>query len=481
LALALAALAPRAAGAFLRRPWHDEYFTAWASKLPLADLVAALRLDSGPPLPYLLVKLFASVGSDPIAAARAISVAAGTAAVLIAALASRRAFGDRAGWWTGALLAVHPLAVAWSCEGRAYALVLLAAAWAWERMEAMSSNGRGAVGLAFAVALACWSHGLGMLLAAVLAAAALTLRLPVRGRALSAVGVGIASHLPWLPIALHQPPAAVAWMSVSWQAMPIPDRVTAPLRMLSPLADFATALDLPSSTGVLEVAAAMALIVLVVAGCLTRGAFRFAIGFILPTAALGALAALGVPAFYPGRGEVLAMVPLLALVGAAAGSRRPAALAGLALVCAGAVTVARAEAAWAHAPARGEQRIAETLRQSMPHGGLVVISGYGRLGIEYHLGSAASGFELVNYPAEAARHPGWYDPFVDRPASDELNQLRQRASSVRIPVAEVVSRGLPTTTDLSRLASSLGLRPALDVEDSIVFVSPGGSALPLRP
>ena len=143
--------------------------------------------------------------------------------------------------------------------------------------------------------------------------------------------------------------------------------------------------------------------------------------------------------------------------------------------------MARAEAAWAHAPARGEQRIAETLRQSMPHGGLVVISGYGRLGIEYHLGSAASGFELVNYPAEAARHPGWYDPFVDRPASDELNQLRQRASSVRIPVAEVVSRGLPTTTDLSRLASSLGLRPALDVEDSIVFVSPGGSALPLRP
>jgi len=106
--------------------------------------------------------------ADPIAAARAISVAAGTAAVLIAALASRRAFGDRAGWWTGALLAVHPLAVAWSCEGRAYALVLLAAAWAWERMEAMSSNGRGAVGLAFAVALACWSHGLGMLLAAVL-------------------------------------------------------------------------------------------------------------------------------------------------------------------------------------------------------------------------------------------------------------------------------------------------------------------------
>ena len=169
------------------------------------------------------------------------------------------------------------------------------------------------------------------------------------------------------------------------------------------------------------------------------------------------------------------MIPLLALLGAAAGSRRGAALAALALAFAGAITVARAEAAWAAVPARGEQRIAAILRQTMPQGGLVVISGYLRLGIEYHLGPAASGFTLVNYPAEAARHLGWYDPAADRPGADELGRLRQLAWSVRTPVAMVVSRGLATTTDLGSLASSLGLRPVLDVRDTVVFVTPGAA------
>jgi len=45
------AAAVRIAGAFLRRPWHDEYFTAWVAGLPWRDIVPALRLDSGPPLP----------------------------------------------------------------------------------------------------------------------------------------------------------------------------------------------------------------------------------------------------------------------------------------------------------------------------------------------------------------------------------------------------------------------------------------------
>ena len=172
--LALAALAPRLAGALLRHPWHDEYFTAWAARLPFAELMAALRLDSGPPLPYLLVKLVASLGIPGLAAARTVSVLAGTAAVLLAARAARRSSGPAAGWWTGAFLAAHPLAVAWSSEGRAYALVLLAAAWAWERLETLARDGRGALGLAAAVALACWSHGLGLLLAGVLAAVAVT-------------------------------------------------------------------------------------------------------------------------------------------------------------------------------------------------------------------------------------------------------------------------------------------------------------------
>ncbi|HLE60986.1 MAG TPA: glycosyltransferase family 39 protein, partial [Thermoanaerobaculaceae bacterium] len=187
LGLALAALLPRALGAVVRPPWHDEYFTVWAAGLPLNGLMAALRLDSGPPLPYLLVKFITIFEVPALFAARALAVAAGTVAVLLVARAARRAFGAEAGWWAGILLAFHPLAVAWSCEGRAYALVLLAVAWAWDRLQALAEGEGGTVGLALAVALACWCHGLGLLLATVLAVVGVTLPRPPRWRAGGAV------------------------------------------------------------------------------------------------------------------------------------------------------------------------------------------------------------------------------------------------------------------------------------------------------
>ena len=467
--LTFAALAPRVAGAFLRHPWHDEYFTAWAARLSLPGLVGALRLDSGPPLPYLLVRLVAGLGVPPLAAARAVSVIAGTAAVLLAARAARRAFGPRAGWWAGALLAVHPLAVAWSCEGRAYAVLFLAAAWAWERIESLAHERRGAVGLAAAVALACWSHGLGLLLAAVLAVVALTLQTPARSRALAAVCAGLASHLPWLPVAMHQPPAAIAWMTAAWRAMSPAERLAAPVRLLSPLGAYATALDLPSSPYWLETAAGIALAAVVIAGCRAGGAWRAAIGAALPPVMLGALAAAGVPAFYPGRGEVLALAPLALLAGAAAARSRPAALAVLALTCGAAVTSARAEIAWAKASPSGEQRIAACLRQALPDGGTVVLSGYWRLGIAYHLGASAGRYAIVNVPAEAARHPGWFDPRADAARSDEVDHLARRLLASGTPVAIVVTPGLATTPALERLAGLLGLRPAVAVPGGVVF------------
>ena len=467
--LALAALAPRLAGALLRHPWHDEYFTAWAARLPFTELMAALRLDSGPPLPYLLVKLVASLGIPGLAAARTVSVLAGTAAVLLAARAARRSSGPAAGWWTGAFLAAHPLAVAWSSEGRAYALVLLAAAWAWERLEALARDGRGALGLAAAVALACWSHGLGLLLAGVLAAVAVTLPAPRRAPALAAVLAGLASNLPWLPVAMHQPPAAIAWMTGAWRAMPPLERLVAPVRLLSPLGGFASALDLPSSPPWLEIAAALVLAAVAAAGW-RAGARRAALAAALPPAALGTLAALGVPAFYPGRGEVLAIVPLALLAGAAAGRWRPAALAVGALAVAGVVTVGRGLADWAATPPSGEQRLAASLRRALPGGGTVVIGGYWRLGVAYSLGDAAARYTLVNVPAEAARHPGWYDPRCDVPTPEEVQALARRLLASPAPVAVIATPGLGTTPELERLAALLRLRPALTVPGAVLFL-----------
>jgi hypothetical protein len=69
LGLALAALLPRVLAAIVRPPWHGEYFTVWAAGLPLNELIAALRLDSGPPLPYVLVRILTFLGLPALSAA----------------------------------------------------------------------------------------------------------------------------------------------------------------------------------------------------------------------------------------------------------------------------------------------------------------------------------------------------------------------------------------------------------------------------
>jgi len=69
----------------LGRPfWFDEFFTLWISRRTPAGIARALRLDSGPPLFYLLempfVRLGEMLGTDTVA--RALPFAAGGAADL---------------------------------------------------------------------------------------------------------------------------------------------------------------------------------------------------------------------------------------------------------------------------------------------------------------------------------------------------------------------------------------------------------------
>jgi hypothetical protein len=267
----------RALAAATRHPWHDEHFTAWAARLPFAELIAALRLDSGPPLPYLLTGLLA---------------------IVLVGGAATRAFGPRAGLACAWLLAVHPLAIAWSAEGRAYSLLLLAAAWSWERIEAIAAGSRwGAPGLGAALAIGVWSHGLGLTLAGSAAVAAFTLEAPVRRRALAAVAVALLAHLPWLPVAASQPPEAIAWMGDAWRSMPALERLAVPVRLLPPAAPFGRSLDLPTPPGWLMATAAAVMVLAFAAAPRSRTLLRVALLAAIPALGLLVLVLAAVPAF----------------------------------------------------------------------------------------------------------------------------------------------------------------------------------------
>ena len=453
------ALALRSLGAWWRPPWHDEYFTAWVASLPLDGLFAALRVDSGPPLPYLLAKAIALTGAPELGAARVVAVLAGTTAVVVAARAAGRAWGEAAAPWCAALLAVHPLALAWSSEGRAYPLLLLAAALGWERLEALAAGDRGALGLGLAVALACWSHGLGLILAGALCLAALLLPPAARRSALLAVAAGLATLLPWLPVAIRQPPAATAWMAAARHALSPAEHLLAPIRLLPPAAPFDRALDLPGVAPAAALAAALACFVLL---ALVRPRPVPAVLVGVPLAALLVLPWLGVEVLYPGRAEALVLAALSGMLAAGAVSWRPGIIAAGLLVAAGLAVSIAALASWARQGPRPEALLADAIVARLPEGGDVVIGGYWRLGLAFHLGGATARYELINVPASAAGHPGWYDPATDRPQPGEVDGLLHRLRGGR-PAAVVVVPGLATEGDLRRLAAALGLRPVLTV------------------
>lgn len=471
LVLGALALTLRIVAAALRRPWHDEYFTVWISRLPWSELFGALRLDSGPPLLYCVVKLAASIGIDPLTAARSVAVVAGTAAVLVAGRATSRLAGPTAGAIATALLAIHPLALAWSSEGRAYALLLLAAALIWERLESLRASSRGAVGLALAVALGCWTHGLGLVLVVTALATALTLPQAARRRAVVAVAAGVASFLPWMPVMAAQPPASVAWMSQGWSSLSLLDKVASPLLLSAPLAPFGDFLDLPTAPLPAQILAVLGLVALLASAPRRPQAWLLAglCAVTLPVAA-GA----GLPVYYPGRGEALWLAPLLGLAaaGAVGSTSRRLVAAALALAALIASTVAIVE--WGRTPPRREEVVAKAIATALPNGGTVVTSGYWWLDLNATLPGDPSAWRLVAFPAGSATHPGWYVDGVERPTNEEVNELSATLTT-RKRVAVVVTPGLATATLLERMAARAGLARVVELPGARLLLRPPGS------
>ncbi len=414
----------RAVAALLRRPWHDEYFTAWVAALPWKEMVPALAHDSGPPLPYVLTKLVAATGVGELAAARGLAVVAGTLAIVVVARAAEKTSGARAACWAAALLAFHPLAIAWSCEGRAYAYLLLGAALVWDGLAGLAVQRHGAGRVVLGATVAVWSHGLGLILLAVIVSVVVLLPGVVRRRSLAAAGAAAFSFLPWLPVMLDQPPASVAWMQRAWQSLPGWRAVLAPVELLLPGGRFGSALDLPSAPAPVAVAASIAALALIAAALLPWRRPDLLALFLsaAPALTLAILAQLSLPVFYPGRGEALYLAPFIGLLASGASRGRTAALLAALLVAAGAGMSGLALAAWRSTPPRAEEHLAGAMRAYLPDGGTVLIEGYWRLGLWYHLRETQTRFHLQVFPPSADSHPGWYEGGATRAEAEEARQ-----------------------------------------------------------
>ncbi|MGC8916119.1 MAG: glycosyltransferase family 39 protein [Thermoanaerobaculum sp.] len=452
---ALAAFGVRVAAAFSLRPWHDEYFTAWASSLPWGEMVAALGWDSGPPLPYVLAKLLSLAGIPPLWAARGVSVVSGTAAVIFVGLAARGAFGKTQGVLASWLLAFHPLAVLWSAEGRAYGLLgLWVAATLWVCSLA-SPDRRRWLWLALFLTAGVYTHALGLAWLLVVFLYGVVRR---EKPAICAAGAALAAFLPWVSVTAQQPPEAVAWMVWSLAELPSWTRWLGAWRLLPPMAGWGLTLEAPTPPAALQLGAAFLTVSVLV---WARGWPWFLAG--LPAAGLTAGGLLGVPVYYPGRGEAI-VLPAFALLVVSGLETFRRQVAGWLLVAFGAAGSVWAVGYLRASPPRPEERVATFLRGAPA--GVLVTTGWWWLGMRYHLPPS---WAVRHVPAAALVHPGWFAPGREPVSEAEVASVFEslsRAEREGREAALLVTPGLAEARALQHQAQALGWRR--------VLVVPGG-------
>jgi hypothetical protein len=210
--------------------WLDEALSANIASLPLADLPDALRRDGHPPLFYVLLHVWQSLGGDGDGWLRAMSGVISVLTLPLMYLAGRR-IGERTGSGPGglgaqraglialAVTAVMPFGIRYGAEARMYALVIALVAGGYLLVDdLLTARHRGrarvavTVGAALVAAALLWTHYWSMWLLAAVGLLALwrAWREPDADRRhgarllIGALVVGGVLFLPWVSALLYQ-------------------------------------------------------------------------------------------------------------------------------------------------------------------------------------------------------------------------------------------------------------------------------------
>jgi Dolichyl-phosphate-mannose-protein mannosyltransferase len=391
-----AGIAARVFTLAVRPLWADEIFTLTLAKKSIPEILAALRVDSGPPLHYLAAHLLlAPFGPLPGRAdvlVRVLSLVASLLHLPLLAVVARRLGRPALGLTAAALFAIFPLAVAYAAEGRAYALASLFVLLAFERALALCETPRlgVAAGLSIAAAGAVLTHYLAVFPIAALAILAWDAR-PRSRRALVFSGLGAtAIAAAWIPVAIAQPRASMAWSGGA--------------DFSGALRDFPAnlAFGAPSGSGAMTMlGAAGALLLAALLARAWQGAFAPAarvLGISLALLAAGQFAAGSL--VLPER-TALVFLPFAALLLADAPPAVPA-LAGTLSAALLALWLPRAAE-----PSPGEL-LARLLEAPARAGRRVLAAGYWGPELDYRLARAGAPGRVVLFPSAVAAHPGWY-------------------------------------------------------------------------
>jgi len=424
----------------VRPLWADEIFTLQVARRSVSEILTALRVDSGPPFHYVLAHvILAPFGPAPNASdvlVRLISLAASLLHLPLLVAVAGRLGREEAGLPAAALYSVFPLAVAYGTEGRAYALASFLVLLAFERALALRERPRLliALGLTLAAAGAVLTHYLAVFPVAALAILALDAR-PAARHALVLSGLAAAALVaPWVPVALAQPRASMAWSTGAGFASALRD-FPANLAFGAPATGPATA--------ALGVAGALVLAALLARAF--RGAFSPVARVFALSLGLLALASLGAGALVLPERTALVFLPFAVLLLAAAPPIVPAAVGTLATALL-ALWLSRAAE-----PSPGVL-LARLLEAPALAGRRILAAGYWGPELDYRLQRAGAPGRVVLFPSAVAAHPGWYHEEDLRNATLAA-EAEAILSAPRAPTLFVLPRGSRAS---AAIASRLG-------------------------
>lgn len=207
VAVVAAALGLRLWGLGAKSLWWDEAFTFFISSSRPVQIVSLVRAnDAHPPLYYLLVHPLTFAWS-PEFDVRLLSVLAGLLTVTAVYWFGRVLLGNRAAVIAAFLLAVSPVHVMASQEGRMYAVLGLLNFLSWATLWLAVQRGpRWWVAYALCTAAALYTHylSLAVLLFQGGFVAVEPMARRVASRWIAAAGAAVAVFLPWTPALIEQ-------------------------------------------------------------------------------------------------------------------------------------------------------------------------------------------------------------------------------------------------------------------------------------
>lgn len=406
--------------------WVDEANLILTAQQAPSSLLARLKLDSSPPLFYLIVHGWIGVVGDGSVALRMLSVLTGLGLVASIYWAGRDLISPQAGLWGAFFAAASPIQAFYSQQVRMYclaAILALLSVAALVRYLRDGSRRDFARWIAFTV-LALYTHNFAIHLLPVHAALiVLSGELVRQSRSwLLASAIVALAYAPWLSVLAGQlgNPDHYAWFLFYWKFFGPSGVVENTFLSFSPGAEFLTYADI-GDAAVWRGRPALGVLLLAAVGLYAQVAHFRRRGLVLALwplilLALPILTALAAsvvvtPHYVPGRVDQMMFPAFALLVGAGLANLRPTLLrfgAAAAILVIATLTKLDLYPDYQEQPGlQGSERVlAARIAERWAPNDAILCTSLTRAPLEYYLGRAGVTARFISYPRDTAAHLG---------------------------------------------------------------------------